>query len=125
MFCKKAVHKDFAIFMRKYLCGSLFLIMLQAFRKKRLQRRCFPVINAKFLRTPILKDMQTAASENLSGAAILIFRRYFGSGSLSAFYKIGVLKTSAKFLGKHICWGLFSMKLQTNNVQISIKLEFY
>ena len=39
-------------------------------------------------RTPILKDMQMAASENLSGAAILIFRRYFKSSSLSTFYKI-------------------------------------
>ena len=28
-----------------------------------------------------------------------------------AFYKIGVLKTSAKFLGKHICRSLFSIKL--------------
>ena len=39
------------------------------------------------------------ASENLSGGAILIFRTYFGSSSLSAFYKIGVLKISTKFLG--------------------------
>ena len=46
--------------------------------------------------------LQTAASENLSSAAILNFRRYFGSCSLSAFYKVGVLETSAKFLGKHI-----------------------
>ena len=66
-----------------------------------------------------------ADSENLSGAVILIFRRYFGSSSLSAFYKIGVLKTYAKFLGKHICWDLFLIMLQTDNVQISIKLEFY
>ena len=41
-----------------------------------------------------------AASENLSGAAILIFRRYFRSSSQSVFYKIDVVKTSAKFLGK-------------------------
>ena len=46
-----------------------------------------------------MKAMQTAASENLSGAAILIFRRYFRSSSLPTFYKIGVLKTSVKFLG--------------------------
>ena len=55
----------------------------------------------KFLRTIILKGLQTAASENLSGAAILIFRRYFRSSSLSPFYKTGVLKTSAKSLRKH------------------------
>ena len=65
------------------------------------------MINVKFLRTLILKELQTAASENLSGAAILIFRRYFGSSSLLAFYKIGILKT-AKFLGKHMYWGLFN-----------------
>ena len=34
-----------------------------------------------------------AASEDLSDAAISIFRRYFGSSSLSAFYKIGARKT--------------------------------
>ena len=41
------------------------------------------------------------ASENLSGAAILDFKmNYFRrNSSLSAFCKIGVLKTSAKFLG--------------------------
>ena len=48
-----------------------------------------------------MKDMQMAASENLSGAGILIF-------SLLAFYKIGVFKTSAKFLGKHMCQSLFN-----------------
>ena len=37
----------------KNLCWSLFLIKLQAFVKKRLQPRCFPVNFTKFLRTPI------------------------------------------------------------------------
>ena len=54
-----------------------------------------------------------AASENLPGATILVFRRYFGSSSLSVFYKIGILKTSAKLLGKHIYQNLFPRKLQT------------
>ena len=63
------------------------------------------MINEKFLRTPILKDMQMAASENLSGAAILIFRRYFKSSSLSVFCKIGIPKTG-KFLGEHIYAGV-------------------
>ena len=44
---------------------------------------------------------------------ILIFRRYFRRSSLSVFYKICVLKSSAKFLGKHICTYVFSRKLQT------------
>ena len=51
--------------------------------------------------------------KNLSGAAIFILRRCFRSSSLPAFCKIGVLKTSAEFLGKHICRSLFSTKLQT------------
>ena len=59
------------------------------------------------------KYLRTAASEDLSGAATLIFRRYFGSSSLSAFYKVSVLKTSVKILGKHICWSLFSIISQT------------
>ena len=98
---KKAVHKNFAIFTGKHLQVCNFI-------KKRFQHRLFPVINAKFLRIPILKDMQMASSENLSAAAILNFRRYFGSSSLSAFHKIGGLKTSAKFLGKHIFQSLFN-----------------
>ena len=53
-----------------------------------------------FKNTYFERYLQMAASENLSGAAILIFRRYFRSSSQSAFYKIGVVKTSAKFLGK-------------------------
>ena len=60
-----------------------------------------------------------AASENLSDAATLIFRRYFRSSSLQAFCKVSVLKTSVKFLGKHICWILFSVNLQT------LSLKFY
>ena len=65
------------------------------------------------------KHLQTAASENLSDAAILIFRRYFRSSSLSAFCKVSILKTSVKFLGKRLCWSLFSTNLQ------SLSLKFY
>ena len=68
------------------------------FLKKKLQHRCFLVVNVKY--------QLTAASENLSGA-ILNFRRYFIRNILSAFYKIGVLKTSAKFWGNCICWFSF------------------
>ena len=47
-----------------------------------------------------------AASENFSYPAILSFRRYFRGSSLSAFYKVSVLTTSAEFLGKHIYTGV-------------------
>ena len=47
---KSAVLRDFAIFTKKYLCWSLFII-------KRLQHRCFTVNIAKFLRIPILNKI--------------------------------------------------------------------
>ena len=61
VFYKKALLKNFAIFTGKYLCWSLFLIKLLAFRaatiKKRLQHKCLPVNIAKYLRTPLLKNI--------------------------------------------------------------------
>ena len=49
--------KNFASFIVKYRCWSLFLIKLQAFRPKRFQHRCFPVKFAKFLRKQIMKNI--------------------------------------------------------------------
>ena len=69
--------------------------------------------------TYFAKYLRTGASENLCNASILIFRRYFRSSSLSVFWKVSVLKTSVKFLGKHIRWSLFSIHLQT------LSLKFY
>ena len=60
-FYKKGVLKNFAIFTGKHLCWGLFLIKLQTWPafllKRRLQRRCFHVSIAKFLRTPVLKNI--------------------------------------------------------------------
>ena len=94
------------------------IIQACKFIEKTLQHRWFLVINAQFLRTPNFENYQwTLASENLSGAAILNFKMYFRrNSSLSAFYKIGVLKTSARFLEDHIQWSLFSIKLLTFSV---------
>ena len=61
-------------------------LIIQAcnFIKQRFQDRCFPVIDSKiFKNTYFEKYLRTAASENLFGAAISIFRRYFRSSSLS------------------------------------------
>ena len=58
VFCKKGVLKNVAIFTGKYLCWSLFAgLQVCNFIKKRLQRWCFPVNTANFLRTPILKNI--------------------------------------------------------------------
>ena len=59
---KKAVLKDFAIFTGKHLHWSLFFKKVAVLQpcniaKKILQHRCFPVGIAKFLRTPILKNI--------------------------------------------------------------------
>ena len=56
MISKTGVFKNFAIFTGKKLCWSLFFIKFQDWRltflfKKRLQRRCFSVDIASFLRT--------------------------------------------------------------------------
>ena len=62
VFCEKYVLKNFAILTEKHECWCFFLIKLQFVRpvtliKKGLQHRCFPVNIAKFLRTPILKNI--------------------------------------------------------------------
>ena len=50
MFFKIDVPKNFAIFTGRHLCWSLFLIKLQAFIKKRLRHRCFPLNIAKIFK---------------------------------------------------------------------------
>ena len=75
VFAEKGVLKNFTIFTRKHLCWSLFLITLQACNllKKRLQHRCFLVNIAKFLRTPILKNIckRLLLSHNFFKTAVL------------------------------------------------------
>ena len=53
---RKDVLRNLTKFTEKHLCQSLFLMKLQAFIKKRLRHRCFPVSFAKFLRTPFLQN---------------------------------------------------------------------
>ena len=62
VFYKKAALKTFVIFRGKNLCWSLFFnksAVSQSwnFIKKWLQHRCFPVNIAKFLRTPVVKNI--------------------------------------------------------------------
>ena len=58
---KKGVLRNFAKFLRKHLCHSLFFNKVAGLRaatllKKRLWHRCFPMNFAKFLRTPFLQN---------------------------------------------------------------------
>ena len=36
----------------------------------------------------------------------------YSSSRAQIFFKIGVLKNFANFIGKHLCWSLFLIKLQ-------------
>ena len=132
MFYKKADPKTFALTTGKHLCWSLFLIVLQTFmggvgrgvdlQACNLIKKRFFCYQCQIFKTIIYsvghetiyfeKYLRTAASENLSDEAILIFRRYFRSSSLPAFCKVSVFKTTVKFLGKHLCWIFISINLQ-------------
>ena len=61
MFCKKGVLKFRKFYRKTPVLESIFnnISGLQScnFIKKRLQHRCFPIKFAKFLRTPILKNI--------------------------------------------------------------------
>ena len=73
-FFKIGVLKNVANFTGRDLCWSLFLIKLQAL-KKRLQHRCFPPKFAKFLRTLFL--------QNTSGGCF--WQMFFKIGALENF----------------------------------------
>ena len=51
---------------------------------------------------------------------MLIFK-CFRNSSLQAFCKIGVLKTSAELLEKHICWSLLSKRFQIFQPDFKLK----
>ena len=124
---KTSVLENFAVVTRKHLCCSLYLI-------KFFQHRCFPVNVAKFLRTPILKNicerllLNVVFSSNgkqhmlvkldemgLDIIMFYIYSYYFGI-IIFAFYpeaivggvlQKGVLKNFAKFARKRLYRSLF------------------
>ena len=62
VFYKKIALKNFTTFTEKYLCSCLFFkknagLQACSFIKKRLQHSCFLMNIAKFLRTPVLKNI--------------------------------------------------------------------
>ena len=40
------------------------------------------------------------------------------------FFKIGVIKNFVIFRGKHLCWSLFLIKLQSYNFPVNIEISF-
>ena len=122
---KKAVHKNFAIFTRKHLCWSFFLMKLQAYRKQRLQHRCFPVINTKFLRTPLLKDICKQLLMKFYLVLLLQFLEDIQEVAVCRHFTKQVFLKHLQNSQESTYARVSSIKLQTNNVQLSIKLEFY
>ena len=82
------------------MCSSLFLIWSITLLKRDSSTGVSLWLMQNFWEQLFWKisAISANASENLSGAAILIFRRYFRSSSLSAFYKIDVLKKTALWI---------------------------
>ena len=64
LFSKKCVLRNFAKFIEKHLCQSLFFNKVAGLRpetllKNRLWHKCFPVYFVKFLRIPFLQNIPT------------------------------------------------------------------
>ena len=56
VFCDKYVLRNFAKFIEKQLCQSLFFNKVAGLRKKEIWHRCFSVKFVKFLRTVFLRE---------------------------------------------------------------------
>ena len=109
---------------KKLWCSfRLFWVWLLKFIKKRLQHRCFFVINTKFLKTPILKNICEWLLSKIYPVILFWFLEDISEQTVSwpsiIEHKIGALKTSAKFLGKYICCSFFTTKLQTFSLKFS------
>ena len=131
VFGKKGVLRNFAKFSGKHLCQSLVFNKFVGLRpttlfKKRLWQRCFPVNFGKFLRTPFciehlwwlplnyaVKPMYESVMND--GSKCNGYHDLHGLRSTRGRFPInkGVLKNFAMFTGKHLCWSLFLIKLQT------------
>ena len=50
----------------------------------------------------------------------LITSKAFRSSRSKMFYKIGILENFAKFIGKHLCWSYFLIKLHTSSIIVIV-----
>ena len=73
--------------------GKDLIIQICIFIKKRLQHRCFLWL-LRIVKGTILNNICERLLLKIYPVLLFWLRRYFRSSSLSAFYKIGVLKTS-------------------------------
>ena len=100
------VLKNFTNFTGKHLYQSLFFNKVAGQRsatllKKKLWHKCFPVTFVKFLRAPFLQNTsgRLFLKVNLEGGrACNLQKQLLGD----MFFKIGVIKNFAIFIGKHL-----------------------
>ena len=118
-------------------CLMLYSVHVALFRhsgqklyKKRPNHRCFPAKFVRFLRTPILKNiceqlLLKSFSKTVSMSKSLYFITVYSdrSSCSDVFCKKGVLRNFAKFTGKHVCQGLFFIKLQASSLKPATLLK--
>ena len=82
-------------------------------------QKIFYIKNMKNYLSGLSHDGRKSFSANESFITFSKTNTCFRNSNLSAFYKIDVLKTSAKFLGKQICWRHFLINLQAFQPELS------
>ena len=124
-------------FARFASCCTLYVLLflgiqVRNFIKKRFHHRCFPVKFVTFLRPPILKNIcerlllklfsktvSISKSHNIIYYSLLRQKQSFRC----VLYKKGALRNFVKFTGKHVCQGLFFIKLQASSLKPATLLE--
>ena len=117
IFLKIGILKSFTNFTSKHLCWSLFLKNLQAvdlqLHRKRLQRRCFPVKFAKFVRTPFFTEHLRWLLLHLRWLLLYFFFKVpFNS------YFATLLWRTNNFFSRHIVWCMKSRSRFAVNCQV-------
>ena len=107
-----------------YYCTLLCLLIERqkqpaTLLKRRLWHMCFPVNFVKFLKATFLQN--TSGRLLLERDSLLHevqHFHHFQKQPQDAFYKKAALKNFSIFTGKHLCWSLFFIKLQTLGLQL-------
>ena len=118
----------FRIFKENYLCWSLFNKVAGLF-KKILQHRCFPVNIAKFLRSPILKNICQWLLLTFFNPRLWNFDDVYWKFTYTLSYLFGNSTALYKFQGqKHIfcCYDQYRTKLfYGERVEKFVKFGFH
>ena len=106
MFCKINV----AYFTGKQLCWSLFLIRFQSLTWNLTKKGTLTQVDTFIF-------LKNSVESTVYVFYLVACPNWMFSGTrdsrLQIFYKTGVLKSFAKFTGKHLCWSIILTKLQS------------